>query len=178
VTYNKYDATNTWAAGARGAGDCVASRSGWNYWPATTGYKDIALLNDDIEGFINGGLPNYGHVLTIDDNLDQVRARAQADGTRPKLTVNLVADSVTKIIALIRDRRLTETPGEIEFSIEWSLSVSGQPNGTVPLIQNASTQTDHNVLEALKVQLAAFVSGVTGQPFVASDVRGLYYGAS
>jgi hypothetical protein len=82
----------------------------------------------------------------------------------------------TKIIALLRDRRLTDTPGEIEFSIEWTLTVRGEANGTVTLTQDASAATDAELTDSLRTQLAAYVSTATGQSFVAADVRGLSYG--
>jgi hypothetical protein len=82
----------------------------------------------------------------------------------------------TKIMALIRDRRITETPGVMEFSIEWTLSVAGEVNGTVPLLQDCSTATDAEIETALRAQLATYVSGATGQSFSGADVSGLTYG--
>lgn len=88
------------------------------------------------------------------------------------------ADSgtTTKVLALLRDCRLTDTPGVIEYAIEWTLLVRGEVNGTATLLQDTSTATDADITSALRTQLAAYVSTATGQSFVAADVRGLSFG--
>lgn len=82
----------------------------------------------------------------------------------------------TKVIAWLLDRKLTETPGEIEFTISWTLSIPDQPNGVVALVQDASIISDAALTIALRAQLAAYVSMQTGQSFTSSDVRGLSFG--
>jgi len=114
---------------------------------------------------------NLTFVTTIARFVDNVGGSPLAH-----ISVGAAIPVTTKIIALVVARRLTDRPGEIEFTIEWTLSVRGEVNGTVSLLQDAAFATDAAITAALRAQLAAYVSIATGQSFVASDVRGLSYG--
>jgi hypothetical protein len=145
------------------------SQVGTDYADGNTYVQDQIILGQGYVG--SAGFNGWLASLRVTKGV----ARYTVAFTPPSLPFSTAAVT-TQIIALIRDRKITSVPGEIEFSIEWTLSVYGEVNGTVMLQQDVSTATDAAVTASLRTQLAAYVSGETGQSFIASDVHGLSYG--